>query len=800
MKPESSDHLILAYHWREWAISIDGANELTGQVEPIEFVPFLDASEVIEYVYPYSLMRGQFPTRLDLSLSLLFTSHDPLFVFGPHAQEINGVRTGWRDRMAFVLDELKLLKASYDTMGGAEFEQELEDISADIRNRAEDLVQLLSKYHDWIFAAWRVPHDELPTLFDRVLRQLHRPSIEDLRLPADFVYKPDESRIDEWLRCLDETENGKGEPGPNMVDAYVLDQLAQIAQVAPRDRLPILFTHSSKIFEAVQLAPKELAETLRVHGVSVLHPPQVALVLRLRNDAIANGTLQQLTEELERQRVHCREIGALVDEINARKRSEQPEPSELHKGVKQELRRLDDLSMQWNALENLRQTMDADVRSRTTGMAEGLREILQSRENGNRLRELLGDELARLIREVDHLQAEIARRPLADEEPKGELEIEEHSGELTAFVVPNSMMRRRGHYVVPSAAYPMAAFRFRDARMRPYLEQFRDALKLPESRDRNAADERERVVKLWRLLKEFTHLQNHPEHYLVLAVVYLAQERWLQAYDMAGDGILCLSEARCSIEDHLRTDAHVELLLTRACAARAFVHATRVEVPSACRAFLQTAIVACFDCLELQEQNAPPDARCLRELAVIFGSSLEPLYGPGDSPASWESLNLSIDRARLSAWVDVPATANARLAAAALARRAWELGQEDESLKHFFVNTHLYAMTEVDRELLLQHRPAVHEEERLQMAAELECGAHHNDANFTDTLMWHEHVLGFGRKTLGQPSGELAEKAHKRSKQIIKQNLDSNLYYRRLVIAHRQAINVARPRWPAQTQ
>lgn len=793
MKRRSPAHLVLAYHWREWAMAIDSANELIGQVEPIDFVPFLDASEVIEYVYPHSLTKGQFPTRLDLSLSLLFSSYDPLFVFGPHAREINGVRKGWEDRIAFVLDELKLLKASYDAAGGIEFEQELEDISTDVRNRAEDLVQLLSRNHDWIFAAWRVPHDELPGLFDRVLRQLHRPSLEDLKLPAGFAYEPNDPRIDAWLTCLDQTENGKGEPGPNMVDAYVLDQLAQIAENAPPERLPILFTHSSKIFQALELASKELAETLRVRGVSVLQPPHVALVLRLRDDAIANGTLPQLTEELERQRVHCQKISALVDEINARKRTKQPTPSELHEGVKQELKRLDDLSMQWTALENLRQTMHTEVRARTTGMAEGLRRILQSPENGNRLRELLGHELARLIREVDQLQTEIARRPLADEEPKGELEIEEHRGELTAFVVPNSMVRPRGQPIVPSAAYPTAAFRVRDARMRPYLERFRDALKLPPRGDRTAADERNGVVTLWRLLKEFTQLRDHPEHYLVLAVVYLAQEKWLQAYEMAGDGIAFVHEGGSAIDQDLRTNAQTELLLTRACAARAFVHATRVEVPAACRAFLQTAILACFECLQLQGQNEPPDARCLRELAVIFGSSLEPLYGPGESPENWESLNLPIDRQRLAQWIDVPASADARRAAAALARRAWELGQYDPSLRHFFVNTHLYAMTEVDRELLLTHRPPQHEKERHEMAAELERGLQHMDANFMDTLMWHEHVLALGRKRRGEPSDELAEKAYERSHQIVRQNLESNLYYRRLVVAHRNAIAAARP-------
>jgi hypothetical protein len=782
-------HLVLAYHWHEWAMAIDGANELIGQEEPIEFLPFLDASEVIEYVYPHSLAKGDFPTRLDLSLSLLFSSHRQLFVFGPHAQEINGVRQNWHERMALVLKELMLLQKDYDMPQVQAFEQELEKISVEgLKSRAEDLIQLLSDNHEWIFAAWRVPHKELPALFDRVLRQLHRPAIPDLALPKDFTYTPHETRIDEWLACLDATDIGRGEPGPNMVDAYVLDQLAQIARAAPPNRLPILFTHSSKVFQAMEQAPPELSASLRINGISILQPPQVALVLRLRSDAIESDTLPQLTEELERQREHCQRITALVEEINAASK-EQPAPSELHEGVKQELKRLDGLSMQWNALENLRQTIDTDVRARTTGMAQGLLRILQSPEDGARLRSLLGEELARLVREVDQLQTEISRRPLADEEPKGELELEEHRDELTAFVVPNPLMRPRREPLVPSAMYPTAGFHFRDARTRPYLKRFRDTLKTPPADERKPHEERERAVNLWRLLKEFKQLDDHPEYYLVLAVVYLAQEKWLQAYDMAGDGIEFVGRSGAEL-DHEGTSALAELLLTRAGAARAFVHATRVDVPSACRAFLETAITTCFQCLEIQSDSAPADARCLRELAVIYGSSQEPLYGPGDSPKGWDPLDLYIDRQRLSKWISISPEDDSRRVAAALARRAWELGSENESLKYFFVNTHLYAMTEVDRLLLAADASPQHEKEREDMALDLK-DASEKDANFTDTLMWHEYVLALGHKKRAEPWSVFAENAADRSRQIGRKDLTSNLYYRRLIMAHRQTVGAS---------
>src|SRR5207249_1974447 len=107
--------------------------------------------------------------------------------------------------------------------------------------------------------------------------------------------------------------------------------------------------------------------------------------------------------------------------------------------------------------------------------------------------------------------------------------------------------------------------------------------------------------------------------------------------------------------------------------------------------------------------------------------------------------------AHLRKWVRVDDAADALAIGAALARRAYELGSEEEALRPFFLNTHLYAMTETDRLLVEADKLPRYDHERVAVAHELECGVGRNDPNFLDTLMWHYHVLADDQRKRGGP-------------------------------------------------
>jgi hypothetical protein len=791
--------LVKAYRWRDWTLGIDGANELTATPQATNFIPFLDASEIVEYVLPSSLLANEFPTRLDLSLSLLFTDYDKLFVFGPHAHEINGVRESWQERMSLVVQELEVVKKNlleHDASGQLveqQIEEQLSAISAaGLKDRAQDLVKLLRDNHRWIFSAWRVPYEDLLGFFDRILRQLQVPAAIDLGLAEDWTYTPDRASVDAWLHRLDNTDKGKGEPGPNLVDAYALDHLEQAANAASPSRLPVLFTHSGKILQALRRARKESPDILRVNGVSLVQPPHVALVLRLRKDALDSNTLTVLTEELERQRERCNKISALLDEATENGNIS----SNLHP-LRKELEALDDVSTKWDALQKIRQSLEDDGRRSTRGMLEGLRKLLDETARDDDFKNQLSKELDTLIRAVDRLQGEIAKRPLTREHPKGAVTLDTSSGEVTAFVLLNVLPRAGSRPLVPSAAYPTGAFRFRDPLILPYLEKIATALEeFKSSVAREPAVEREGIARLWRILSDLKELRGRPEYFLLMAVFYLAQEKWLQAYDMAGEGVGLVTGGNKNADDNESSLAHAELLLTRAGSARAFVHASRVEVPSACRAFLEIAVRDCLMCLSIKTDShtSEVDARCLRELAVILSSSREPVYGVG---TEWQSLNLRIDREPLVRYASVAGEADVLTIATGLARRAWELGANDDRLQLFFVNTLLYALTEMDNRTVEPSGVALFEDERQELAVALAQGGTDLDPNFIDTLMWHEHVLSEARRSRGEPWEELAANAIGRSKTLAHADLVPNRYYQRLVRMHTKAVNAPRVEEPS---
>lgn len=765
-----------AARWRYWSLAIDGANEL-GNRALTEFIPFVDTSEIVEYVLPSSVLADHFPTRLDLSLSLLFLHEGGLFVFGPHATEMNGVREGWGERMHLVSIELKLLRERHEKSSEArKVERDLEVLSRDnLKQHAGELVRLLRDNHRWIFAAWRIP-----VYLDRVLQRLHVPSPAELDLPDHWTYRMNRKRVNEWLERLDRTERGRNEPGPNLIDAYALDQLEQTATNTPR-RLPILFTHSVKILEALRQAREEDPDCLRVDGISLVQPPYVALVLRLKEDVQSADALSELGKELERQRERCERIAEFVEDIKHADGEGHAQPD--YSGLEKELKELEDVTEKWDALQKVRQTIDPEIHSRVP-LVDGLERILASTPEGDKTFEnALKGELDNLIQQVDRLQEQIAARsPL---EPKAALEVDlTVGGEATASVRPDILNRARNEPAVPSAAYPTGSYRFRDALIIPYVTKIADIVTELRAAQ-TVSEERESLTRASRLFSEVKGLANRPEYFLLMAVVCLAQEKWLEASATTEHGLRLLT-TDSSLD--IGREVESELLLTRGGAIRAHVLASRVDVPSVCQDFLRSAVENCLTLLEIQqrqEPDLPPDPRCVRELAVIFGSAREPVFGLGKI---WHPIDITIRPSRLREWVRVDDAADTLAIGAALARRAYELGSEEEALRPFFLNTHLYAMTETDRLLVAAHKRARHSDERIAAAQELERGVSRNDPNFLDTLMWHYHVLATEQRQTGGPWQTHKAHAEDVARQLDPRKLEQNRFYQRLVLAHKRIV------------
>jgi hypothetical protein len=767
-----------SYRWRDWALGIEGANELA----PIEsYLAFVDTSEIVEYVLPSSILGETFPTRLDVSLDLLFRQKDNLFIFGPHATELNGVRESWQERMYLVEQELKRLREHW-LPDKKTAEANLAVLSqAEFKVRVHDLVRLLSRQLR-IFAAWRVPYNKLPAFFDGVMDRLLIPGAAEMDLPFDWRYRPDRKNVDTWMERLDDTEKGYGEAGPNLVDAYALDQLQQIADSRQSGRIPILFTHSGKIVEALRTARERDREFFRVDGVSLVQPPQTALVLSLLRDADNGRTPEQLSSELERERERCEQIVALSEAIKRTVAEGQP-PSDL-KALERELAALESLSSRWDALQKIRQATDAELHTRTP-LLESLQKMLNettSEDDKETFDRVLGEEIDKLIHEINRLQEKVASRaPLV---PKTALAVDATiEGELTASVGSTLVSSKRRAGGVPSAAYPVGFFRFRDPEIIPCVREIHDAL----DRLKNASTAKERRASLIHasvIIKRLERLSDRPEYYLLTAVICLVQEKWLEGSDRAAHGLTFI---RGQNADDF-TDVECELLLARACADRAHVLSTRVHVRSIAKQFLDSAVESCLKGLELQDTK---DARLLRELAVILASSCQPVFGPN---RSLQPLSLTFDRQRLAKWAALDGDDDTLAIAGKLARKANTLNR-DSGLSFFFINTHLYVMADIDRRRLVAGLLPVYERERLQLAKELIKMVGRADPNFVDTIMWNEYVMAAGLKKRGESWQRLAREATELSKLLKPENL-TNRFYQRLIMVHQRFIqpNSKRPR------
>src|SRR5438067_9695116 len=140
-----------AYHWWEWAAGIRGASEQKASgLNTTDLFYLLDTSEIVEYARPTSLLLTQYPTRLDLSLNLLFAPDHPVYMSGPHAKEIQGIARGWQEYMDTAISELRIVRERLDPDRLRAINKDLHDIQeAGIRSQAAELLNLLRENYRW---------------------------------------------------------------------------------------------------------------------------------------------------------------------------------------------------------------------------------------------------------------------------------------------------------------------------------------------------------------------------------------------------------------------------------------------------------------------------------------------------------------------------------------------------------------------------------------------------------------------------------------------------------------------------
>jgi hypothetical protein len=695
---------------------------------------------------------------------------------GPHAKEIQGVANRWEEHMRSALAELKIVRASLDQTKVRATNAAFERIY-DVRAQASELLQLLRQNYKWLFTDVNI---RKPREFAALLGRLLVPSRNDLGIRDAPTYRSRQERVDWWQDRLNATEYGENEPLANLIDALALDQLEQIVSTA--HKVPILVTHSAKIFEALRHERETNADFFRWHGVSLAQPPQIALVQRLRSDAARSGNIEQLTEELTRQQARGEEVYDLISDIVTGRR----DPQAIDSRIETDIQEFEENWRQWDALQQVLQTLETP--ENIPGMLSGLEKILHetSPDDTAEFQRLLIAELDELITELDLMQAKIANRLAPPEAPEELQLLPQDARELE-----NRAVRFRPGPRVRSAVYPVATFRFSDPEVVKCLHEIADGL---ESLKNATAGEpaKAHVNNLWNQARERLESERRPEFLLLFSVLYLTQEKWMQAYDMATRGLL-LQDSNDGVNGK-QSSARAELLLARAGARRAFVHAHRMDFPNDCREFLQGTVEDCLKSLAVQREDGEtlPDRRCLRELAVTFCASHDPVYGPRRAE---KSIALTLDPASVVEDLDVSgANGDPLLLAEVFARQACRQPIADAQMKSLFANTHLYVMTEIDRRFLDNGQEPQYEAERIDLAEKLDSGG--DDPNFLDTLMWHWWVLARTRKLRNDNSWlDFANRAKNIADTLPNHpglvGPDTNQYYYRLARYHRRRVNSA---------
>jgi tetratricopeptide (TPR) repeat protein len=547
----------------------------------------------------------------------------------------------------------------------------------------------------------------------------------------------------------------------------------------PADELLVLYTHSFKILSVLERRRKDDPDLLRKSGISLVQPPEVALVQELlrpqgEDDAPALP-VSELTIDLERSKSMSDLRKRLQDDcLPFLEREEMPKADveSLVRSLEGELAELADKTQDWQSLERVAIETSRDEDS---GIFQQFRAAIEGFDRDN-LRRVLKRNLSELIDEMEELQQRISVGFL----PKPEASLTfEHIAPAPSFG-----MRAILHSKPGSTVY---SFRFRSAKIRRYLDRIQDHLeRLDQARGSDEQAERFGLQLQQEMYQCEVELKGDPEFYLLLASVYSSRERWFQAYDAASQGLKRLWP-QGEVEDSRdpgreRAVTTCELLLAKASALRNWTLREYSDLGLVAAGLLEEAATICRLCLSQQQQwgdlvgvgpeaEAFRDPRCLREIGLIYGTAREDRI-----PVHPQSEDFQ------AAGCVAPQDHDDLLLALAIcySRRAYELAREDERMRIFYQNSLIYLLVEEDRDEDL--------DERLKLVSEFDSPAIETDPNFLDTLAWHHLALARRHKKQGEAFEEDFAEAWRFIDQARALVDRGHRYYHRLIDRHYKEI------------
>jgi hypothetical protein len=801
--------------WHAWQTALESAlysEQIT--TEGHRFVYCVDASEVVEYLAPSSLVdedregendpeRGEeYPTPLDLSLLISFKPGQPVFMLPPHILELRNLTGVWVERARMVREKLAMLQEALQI-----YEARLRDLQSESDDGIEQFVQfVLREGRSFGLIFWLSSEGERS--LDAVTRRLQVPNRAVLDLPENWTYQPDEKRIETWYRKLEETGLGSGGQASNRRDAHALYFLSQVNEEMPESSFLVLFTHSGKIWKVVEEDRKNARDGEHVlwkgrkegeeegtEGLSLIQRPQVALIRKLLDEAEEGPERDELRQQLALERMRNQSLselrGKLEHEVlprlapRAASRPDLDQVERLVKDLEDGLQRLESISLDRQRLERTRLALESTVGEQ--GPLGRLRQVIKGKR-GEELKSILQKELGDVLKALDKVQQKLSLA--ASVIPDTSLSFEGFEDHESSVGVRGILRSRPG-----GMAYTI---HFQSPPVEQHLEKLEGLLrhldatrKKDDERKASGAErkEHERAIQL-DLQREMyeckVRLQNEPEYYLLLAFIYSSRQMWFQAFLAADQGLRMIQEKESpegAESPRLEiASAWTELLLAKAVAFANWTLEGYTELPYVAAGFLGQAAGLIRKSLQNQQRWSTVlpyykgrDPRCLRELGIIHGAARE------------AGFDLAVDREDcVLAGLPVDPRPSLLDLFLAFSRAAYEevKGQktEHEEIWTAYENSLLYALTECDREDGLEERKALADALRRRPET-------WKEAKFLDTLAWHHFSLAQRCRRIGQPfDGEL-----KVASWFIGQALgllnEKNTYYTRLLREHQRQID-----------
>lgn len=776
-----------SHGWVAWSDALEGALSLE-RLSGVEVKLCVDTSEVVEFLSPsYLKQKKPNPDDRDYSVSLLFQRYPDLYLLPAHYSELVGVTSNWMHHLDAAITKLKLLneimRALRERLDGAAPEEQ-----------SAQLVEAVLKEPGAIFGCWFGPVDGYESRYRDLEQRLKILTSGALGLD-DWDYLYDAARVMKLYEQLKEMGVSRNGPRADLIDAHALHFLERINSELGGKQLVLLLSRSGKIWQSLdryrhsaagdEADPDLLCEWVDTPSgrtrISIVQPPQLVLVEEMLRSSRSSERVEELMQMAE-------DLGRADGIKNLRFRIKHQclpllKKGEIPEDVHQLIDRLHDEITElrrkystWMNLEHFKQAVELLDDESVEDLGRFRRAVRDV--DKTTLSRLLDEKLKPVIDSMEKLQRRISVSfaPLPDISLSFELTLGMSSLGTRAI-----LRSHPGGGVVYSPE-------FQSEEVRRWIGKLQPLLQLLNSEER-ATRAAAREALLRDLYECEVDLNGHPEFYLLLNSIYSSHERWFQAYEAAVQGRRSIwksnmprAKTRHPTEKLAST---CELLLAEATALRVWTLELYWDLPLVAAGLLEKAAQLCRLCRQLQRDwqkslsarsTARREARCLRELSILYGASREISIHIEPSAQDLLEANLSAEES------EDPSLGLFRF----FARRAVEALQEDEpEMRMYFVNGLLYALTVSGREDEL--------EERRGLAQEFEMNEDRRDSDpiLLDTQAWHHFRVAQHQERLGEPFEEELEQARRMISRAVALSPDRIGYYGEIVRRHQAEIMAA---------